>query len=427
MSQLFRQEVIRAKQARWLGHIVLIRPVSFSLLTGLAVLLGLSVLLFLCFGQYTKRAQVAGILAPDAGLIKVSAAQSGRILERRIVEGQQVKAGDVLFVLSSEQEMLSGQTSATQTAQPVNEAILTQLRERQASLMYERREQKKQTEQQREWLTKRLQSMQVEVQKIQQQVDTQGRRLASAQGQLARYRELSEQKFASESALQQKQDEFLDQQGRLQALELALLQIQREQASVQSDLVQLDSKSSREQEQLSRAVSELGQSGLASQSQQRWVITAPSDGLVTAINADPGQLVGPQALLTLLPSHAQLQAQLFAPSRAAGFVEAGQQVRIRYAAYPYQKFGQYDGVVLNVSRSALPAAELPASLANLGQQGTGEGLYRITVKLAAQQVTAYGKPVALSDGMQLQADILQDSRRLIEWVLEPLTTLRGKL
>jgi membrane fusion protein len=68
-------------------------------------------------------------------------------------------------------------------------------------------------------------------------------------------------------------------------------------------------------------------------------------------------------------------------------------------------------------------------MTNSAGNGTvgSEPLYRITVNLAAQAVTAYGQPQMLQAGMSLDADILQERRRLYEWVLEPLYSLTGKL
>ncbi len=57
----------------------------------------------------------------------------------------------------------------------------------------------------------------------------------------------------------------------------------------------------------------------------------------------------------------------------------------------------------------------------------GEPLYRITVVLARQTITAYGKPQPLQAGMLVDADIVQEKRHLYEWVLEPLYSLTGKL
>ena len=61
-----------------------------------------------------------------------------------------------------------------------------------------------------------------------------------------------------------------------------------------------------------------------------------------------------------------------------------------------------------------------------GLSRTGEQLYRLRVQLNEQSVMAYGKPQPLQSGMLLDADILQESRRLYEWVLEPLYSLTGK-
>ena len=131
-----------------------------------------------------------------------------------------------------------------------------------------------------------------------------------------------------------------------------------------------------------------------------------------------------QPLMSVLPTDSPLQAELLVPSRAIGFIAPGDAVLLRYQAYPYQKFGHQRGKVSRISRSALSSGELGALV---GKAGQGEPFYRITVKLARQAITAYGKPEALKPGMLLEADVLGEKRRLIEWVFEPLYSLRGKV
>jgi membrane fusion protein len=88
--------------------------------------------------------------------------------------------------------------------------------------------------------------------------------------------------------------------------------------------------------------------------------------------------------------------------------------------------------VASISRSAVSPGELPPQLAGISSltastSGAGaEPVYRITVKLKRQTVTAYGQPVPLQAGMQLEADVELETRRLYEWVLDPLYTLTGK-
>lgn len=99
-----------------------------------------------------------------------------------------------------------------------------------------------------------------------------------------------------------------------------------------------------------------------------------------------------------------------------GFVEIGQKVRIRYQAYPYQKFGQYDGIVEEISRNPIQVGDIPTTLPLAIQ----EGVYGVSVRLSSQTIVVYGREIALRPGMIMEADIEQDRRRLIEWIIEPL-------
>ena len=177
MSQLFREEAINAKRSTGLGRIVLIRPVTFAFLTALGVACALAVVLFLSLGQYTKRAHVSGVLVPDKGLIKIVAATPGVVLERRVYEGQAVRSGDVLFVLTM-QRQLAGPSTAAMGA---DEAILGTLRQRRSSLEREQESQVQLVEKQRQQMAQRLRDTQAEADKVNQQVATQRERLASAQ------------------------------------------------------------------------------------------------------------------------------------------------------------------------------------------------------------------------------------------------------
>lgn len=381
---LFRKAALEAQRGRDLGHILLIRPISFSALALAAALCAGAIVTFIVVGEYTKRARVAGLLVPDSGLIKVTSPASGTLVEQHVREGQLVHAGQVLFVIDTERTLHSTHGVALSAGGELDRV----LRERKASLSNEQAQHSRLLAQQRLQLQTRLQALQLELQQLELQITTQQERMASSQSQLKRWQDLTEQKYAAEVALQQKRDEWLDQRNRLLALEQSKLQMSRERATLASDLEQLTTRAQLEGEQLRRAVSDADQAAINLQTQRRVVVTAPITGTATAVLVEPGQAVGAQALMSLVPQDAALQAHLYAPSRAAGFVEPGQSVRLRYAGYPYQKFGQHEGTVVAVSHSPLGSQELPATLANLGQQAGGEGLYRITVKLDKQSINA---------------------------------------
>ncbi|WP_262145166.1 hypothetical protein [Serratia ficaria] len=56
-----------------------------------------------------------------------------------------------------------------------------------------------------------------------------------------------------------------------------------------------------------------------------------------------------------------------------------------------------------------------------------EGHYRVTVALDKTAITAYGRQEPLRIGMAVAADVELDSRRLYEWLLEPLWSLKGRM
>ena len=389
-------------------------PLSFTVWALIAVCLTAAAFAFLFFGEYTRRTRVVGLTVPSAGVLKLTSPQPGVVTERHVEEGDAVRAGQVLFVLSSDRVTAGNAAGA-------HSAILQQLDRRRASLAGELERRAQLLDEQHAAAVQRLADLHREASQIRRELATQSAREASAAAQVERHEGLARQGFVSALITGQKRDELLDQISRRQAVERSLLAVQRDIAATSAELRQIPLRAEQQRAEVQRELSTLEQEAVGNEAARNVVVIAPMDGLVTAILADRGQAVGVQPLATLLPAGSRLEAHLFAPSRAVGFIEPGQSVRIRYAAYPFQKFGQYAGEVIQVSRTALAPSELPAQLAL-----PGEGMYRITVRLASPCVLVYGREQPLSAGMQLEADVMQDRRTLIEWVFEPLIALRRK-
>lgn len=101
-------------------------------------------------------------------------------------------------------------------------------------------------------------------------------------------------------------------------------------------------------------------------------------------------------------------------------------VLLRYQAYPYQKFGQYEAIVHEVAGTSISAQDLTLPGAVTAAKQPSEPFYRIRLKLKQQSVFVYGKPVDLKPGMLLDASIILEHRHLYEWVLEPLFSISGR-
>jgi membrane fusion protein len=420
---LFRKEAFEAKAVDRLGTVVLIRPISFSFLAGFAFLCTLAMFCLFYFVSYTRRTQVVGLLVPTSGLVKVVAPQSGLLIDQRVVEGQDVRQGDVLFVLSNERTTQNGRAA---NAVDAASAISSTFSARRGSLLDVQRAQEQTGLEHAKQISSQISGLETELRQMDSEIAVATTRGDSTKSQLEALKALVRDGVVPPIVASQKQDELLDQQVRISELNRSRLTLQRQIASARADLRQIWTNGLLQKAQSEYSLSELKQADLAADMQARILITAPQDGMVTGILAQAGQSVPAGPLVTILPHHAVLEAELYVPARAAGFVEPGQRVRLRFSAFPYQKFGQYEGTVVSISRTALLAQELPPQYAAQTQQAGGEGSYRLKVRLDRQWVMAYGKPVPLTAGMQLEADIMQDRRTLLGWIFEPLHTLRGQ-
>jgi len=417
MGSLFRHEVLENRQRDWLGSIQLTRPVSLQLLTVVALAIAAAVVAWLILGEYTRKARVTGFLAPDKGVIRLVAPRAATVLESHVAEGRTVRQGEVLYVLSVEQSTLAGDT----------DAVLRSLDARERSLQQASLEQRELERERLGATDRQLDAMRAELAQMDAEARLQQQRLVLAEQAEQRLESLRGENFISAAQVQTKTEEVLGLRAQIQS-------IQRQRAAHLREIEQLQARRREiplqvrvQRGEIERSIAELAQESAENEARRRIVVRAPQDGLVTGVLAQPGQAVTPStALATLLPADAQLQAHLYAPSSAVGFVRADQGVLLRYQAFPYQKFGLQSGRVVQVSRSPLPAAEL-AALAQVPGGGGGEALYRITVALDRQSVPAYGQAQALVPGMQLEADVLLDRRRLIEWIFEPVLGLAGRV
>ncbi len=427
-SPLFRSEVLEARQAQWLGTIRIGQPLRFVVVTGCAVAMALALIGYSIWGQVTRKARLPGLLEPAGGLLSVTAPQAGVVGTLLVHEGDWVVAGQPLVRIRSERS-----TSAGDSAQ-LNSRYLRQRRE---TLEAEQQLVQDQVRERSKSLASRLLSLDREEGDLAAELENCRARSDLAQKSVARFRDLAKDGFVSDTQVQQKQEELLDVQLRQRGAERNLVALQRDKAALQSELSDTHTSGLVSAAQFERSQATLAQEAAETESRGAITITAPRAGRISAITQSEGQsVVAGQTLANLAAatdgggtsSSPELRAYLFAPSRTAGFVRAGQTAWLRYAAYPYQKFGMAEGEVVSVSRTPIAAQDLPAGQAQalLGAAQTNEPLYRIQVRLRAQTISTYGQQQALKAGMTLEADVLQDRRAIWEWLLEPVLATTKK-
>ena len=377
-----------------------------------ALVLGL-----LFFGSYTRKERISGWLMPEQGIARVFAPLQATVTRINVPDGTFVTKGTPLLVLST--ELQSGTAGATR------EQIVHRITSRRNSLAAEKHVQERLFAQQSDGLRQRIETLALEQSHLASEIELQTARLRLTEKAMRREKYLHDRILSTDSRLQKADHERIGQAASMQALERNRAALQRQLIEAKAMLLDLPYQRQAKLADMDRSISALEQDMAEAESRREIVITAPLDGTVANIQVEAGGSARPDfPLLNLVPKGAPLRAELFSPGRAIGFIRPGQQVRLRYRAFAYQKFGFYEGTVAAVSPTAIGPSELPRQLAGLTSLFTAnEPVYRIAVDLARQSVTAYGRSVALQPGMQVEADIQIESRLLIEWMLAPLFSL----
>lgn len=415
-DQFFREEVLHLHRERALGHVVLIHPVSHYVLTALALSILTMLALFLALGDYTRSANVVGVLEPVQGAIKLYAPQSGTLEMVSTRVGQRVKAGEVLLVFATKHDSASGETVEPGLDSKLREQLGTLGRELNGTLKLQDAEAAK--------VSDSLQAMIRSRDSLRAQLKLQNDRLASAQNMLQRYENLLRSGFVTELLVQQKRDEVIDQQLRAQEASKALDAIDADIVQQKHTLAVIPMRKEVAQVQIGRNILSTQAELSRQQAEHSWSLVAPCDGIVAALTISAKQTaIGGVPLVTIVPLDSRLQATLYVPSRALGFMKTGQRVDIKLDSFPYQKFGLVQGRLESISTTPVARSEIFSGNRLATSADPNEPMYTATVTLSQQTVRSGGARYALRPGMQLDADVELDTRRLYEWLIEPLMTL----
>jgi len=392
---------------RLAGDVVLASSLPSRLLALLVVLVVVGGAVFASAANYARKETVTGWLTPRAGMIRLAARQGGVVSALHVKEGDLVITGQAVATLTLSPMLESGdsQTGFERSLGSQMLAADSRAATAEATLSAEHRQ-----------LSERREALRRELEETRRNISLQQERLEIARAEVIRAETIARQGFLPRRELEARRASELEIQQQASILSSRALTNEREIAEVSARLaaIPIDMAAARAEAASSRA--DLAQRSTQIEAEGRYVVAATVSGRVAALPVEVGQAVAPGAVVAVMTAgNAALEAELYAPSRAAGFVREGQTVRLMYQAFPHQKFGTGSGVVTSVSRTVLAPAEV--AIPGLQMQ---EPVFRVRVKLDRQEVSAYGEDLALQPGMLLSADVIIDRRSLLEWLLDPL-------
>lgn len=411
---LFRPEAIAAAADGATGKPMALLPVSWTMITLSLLAMVASLAVFLMAGSYARKESAAGIVRSVGGEVRIRSPAAGVVSSVKVIEGQYVRAGDTILTVTTVRAGMDGR--------PVDELVLQSLDRELGNLGARLQAIDTAASFETEGYSSRLSALQAELSATKAVEAASIKRRSLAQAALERIEPLARQGFITAEAMRRRYDEVI-------ALDQAAAEALGRQAALHRQLSELRSGQAQHPYALTQqrgqildliARTKRERDGYAAQ--HGFSLKAPASGVVTALQINEGQSIDNQhALMTISKPGSDVIAELYVPSRAVGFLHTGQEVRVRYDAFPYQKFGAAKGVVKSISLSVLRPDEVQAAIQ------VSEPTYRVVLTLKSASISAYGRKYRIQPGFALTGDIILEDRSFAEWLLEPMLALKGRL
>ncbi|HZS80340.1 MAG TPA: HlyD family type I secretion periplasmic adaptor subunit [Herbaspirillum sp.] len=386
------QEMPESASLRWTGRI-LMALVLFALLWSI-------------LGHVDIVVNAAGKVIPSARTKTIGSVDVASVRALHVVEGQAVRAGDVLIELDS-----SASDAEHDKARDVLIQARLQVARSQAMIDAVERLQAPA-------LAAVAESTNSQWQAARRQLDGQYRdfraRLARLDGDIAHYAQalplaaqraedfkaLLPERMVSRHAWLEKEQARVDLEGQLaqarQQRAVLIAQTRREAHDALIDGEKIIAAAGQDQRR-------------AGEHSRLLKLTAPVDGTVQQllVHTVGGVVPAAQPLMQIVPRESVVEIEAFLDNKDVGFVQIGQRAQVKIDAFNYTKYGSIAATVRHVSRDAI--------------EDDKRGLiYATRIVLDKNSLVVDGKIMPLSPGMSVTAEIKTGDRRIIEYVLSPL-------
>ena len=415
-------------------------PLGRWVLKALLILLS-CLFLWAILGRLDIVAVAEGKLVPQTYVKIVQPADAGIVKEILTREGEMVRAGQVLMRMDTlitdadassmraefERKRLTLQRIDAELAggpfRPDANAPAQMAREAEAQFAANRAA-----------LAAALAEERSRLQKAQQDLFAAGQVCTKLENTLPHYRDMEKafDKLLKEGAVavmtaSDKRRERIEKEQELRAQEHVVKSAKAGVLQSQKTIAQIESDYRRqlytERNEVANAVDRLSQE-VAKQThrQELLELKAPQSGVVKDLATHTsGTVVQPgTVLLTLVPQNETLRAEVWVSNEDIGFVRPGQPVKLKFVAFPFQKYGMAEGTVEHVSADAADPAANNSTPPSNGDGKPMPYVYKALVTMKSMSLETGGERFPLTAGMRTNAEILLGTRTVAEYLLSPV-------
>jgi HlyD family type I secretion membrane fusion protein len=344
-------------------------------------------------------------LAPARGADPVKASRGGVVSRVFVKEGETVQRGDALLTLRSEAardraaDWQSVQTQLAGAGESFGNLSLKRTTDRQAE-------------------DQELRKLEMQIEHLDDLIGYKRGQLKLQKEMADSYEKLYREGIASQAQHIGKQLEVTDLTAEIEKMiadqkehRIAIEKLKLESAARQTEFKEVERKFKQEiatQEIRAAAL----KSSLEGSDGGEVRVTAPCAGTILRLLIKNGGAIASdgETMAEIACAGEPLLAELKAPETGVGKLKLAQDVKLKYDAFPYQRYGVKFGKIIWVSPARIKVDD--------------DSFFQVRVELAEREILDHGQSQPLIPGMRGQADIVIGKRSLISYIFEPIQQLR---
>jgi membrane fusion protein len=351
-------------------------------------------------------------MVPDGGLTRINVKQAGVVEAIFVRPGEDVKPGQPIMRVRASTSLPEGNAADLTAAEMRNESN---------ALSAERQASRAQFSAQRTALVTRMGL--AEDRRLEQEgrISLLEEQLKIARAASTRAQDLHARGWASLQYVDAAKLASLNASAQLSDARKVRLDIADQIAGFNEELARLAAEEASTAAKSQGEGAALAQRRLALRATATEVILAPRPGRVMEVLLRTGEAVGAGAVTAIVGSPTPPEyAELFLPSSAIGRIKAGQDVRLKLDAFPFERYGTLKAQVTEISGTILSPAEISAPGLQLK-----EPVFRVRARIISTPMALRRESSGMHAGMTLSASIVVDRLSFFEWLFRPLPKARG--
>ncbi|HIC7892470.1 TPA: HlyD family secretion protein [Citrobacter freundii] len=420
-NNLYRREAIENRSNKWSGKAFLPHGISVWIVSSGVFIFLATALFFITFGSYTRRVIVTGEIISEPRSVTVVSSQQGFVTKQFVNVGDDVKAGQTLYLLNNSKKTISGIVNETQQG-AINEQLTT------INNMLDKIEKNKRNT--IASLNEQITSYNIIVQQTKENLKKSENGLRFMETNMANYRSylkrglVNKEQYINQTTLfYERQNDLVNYKSQLNQYNLQIINLR---SDIKTREIDFDNKINEliiQKNDLLRQQTEVEANGAI-------VIPAPTSGRIESNSVSEGEQINAgDSLVQILPGSVRRYVLiLWVPAHAAPYISEGDKVNIRYNAFPAEKFGQFPGRVISIS-------SVPASIQEMATYPSApikafdspETWYKLIVLPDMTTFHYNGKSFEFTNGMKANSVLFLEKRRLYQWILSPIYDIKNSM